>query len=212
MATRKKTSPAKDAKAKRRPKSAEATKALLLDITRKLMLEEGYAAVSARRVAKDAGVTSALVHYYYPTTDDLLIALFRQATERALARLTAILESDDPFPLLWANYADPVILVLSAEFRALAHHRKALREELARYTETSRKIQSGILAHVLKDAGIDTKEWPPLGVAVLLYGLLRSVVTDELVGITLGHTEAEVILNSLRERLTPRVRKTAAKD
>ena len=38
------------------------------------MIDEGYAAVSTRRVAAKAGLTPPLVHYYFPTTDDLLLA------------------------------------------------------------------------------------------------------------------------------------------
>ena len=63
------------------------TIALIFATTRQLMLDEGYAAVTTRRVAKDAGLTSALVHYYFPTTDDLLVALYRKASEDYHLRL-----------------------------------------------------------------------------------------------------------------------------
>ena len=37
------------------------TRAVLLDATEQLMLEEGYAAVSSRRVARTAGLNAGLV-------------------------------------------------------------------------------------------------------------------------------------------------------
>ena len=49
------------------------TRFRLLDITERVMIEDGYASVSSRRVAKDAGVTPALVHYYFATIDDLFL-------------------------------------------------------------------------------------------------------------------------------------------
>ena len=50
------------------------------------MLADGYAAVSSRSVAKEAGVTPALVHYYFPTLDDLFLAVLRRRAEQQLAR------------------------------------------------------------------------------------------------------------------------------
>ncbi len=49
----------------------------LLDAAQQLMVEEGYAAVTARGVAAKANVNSALVFYYFETMDGLFIALFR---------------------------------------------------------------------------------------------------------------------------------------
>ena len=58
--------------ASERPKARDsATRALLIDATIQIMLEEGYAAATSRRVAAKAGVKPALVHYYFPTMDEL---------------------------------------------------------------------------------------------------------------------------------------------
>ena len=65
------------------------------------MLEEGYAAVSSRRVASEAGVNVALVYYYFETMDDLFIALFRRGAERSLERQAEVLASPQPLWGLW---------------------------------------------------------------------------------------------------------------
>ena len=39
------------------------------------MLEDGYAAVSSRSVAAAVGIQAPLVHYYFPTLDDLFVAV-----------------------------------------------------------------------------------------------------------------------------------------
>jgi AcrR family transcriptional regulator len=44
------------------------SRAALLDATERIMLEEGYAAVSSRRVAERADLKPQLVHYYFRTT------------------------------------------------------------------------------------------------------------------------------------------------
>ncbi len=57
------------------------------------MLEEGYAAVTSRRVAAQAGLKPQLVHYYFRTMDDLFLAAYRRRAEQGLERLAQALAS-----------------------------------------------------------------------------------------------------------------------
>ena len=54
-----------------------ATRRALIQATAQVMLQEGYAAATSRRVAAQAGVKPALVHYYFPSMDDLYLAVLR---------------------------------------------------------------------------------------------------------------------------------------
>ena len=64
----------------RRPRAATAEKRRrLLDATEEIMLEDGYAAVSSRSVAARVGINAPLVHYYFPTLDDLFMALAEES-------------------------------------------------------------------------------------------------------------------------------------
>ena len=71
----------------------------LLDCVERLMVREGYAAVTYRAVAAKAGVTSGLVQYYFPTLDDLFIAAIRRRSEQNLQRLTDALDARPDQPL-----------------------------------------------------------------------------------------------------------------
>ncbi len=102
------------------------TRTQLLDATARLMREEGYAAVSSRRVAKEAGVTGALIHYYFPTLDDLFLATFRRGAERNLERHARVLAGAQPLHALWNFSIEPDGTVLLIEFMALANHRKSI--------------------------------------------------------------------------------------
>ena len=46
------------------------------------MRDEGYAAVTSRRVAEQAGLKPQLVHYYFRTMDDLFLEMFRRGADR----------------------------------------------------------------------------------------------------------------------------------
>jgi AcrR family transcriptional regulator len=58
----------------------------LIEATAQVMLDEGYASATSRRVAAKAGVKAALVHYYFPSMDDLFVAVLREKAEGNLAR------------------------------------------------------------------------------------------------------------------------------
>ena len=58
----------------------------LIQATAQIMLEEGYAAATSRRVAAKAGVKPALVHYYFPSMDELFLAVLRAGAEINLQR------------------------------------------------------------------------------------------------------------------------------
>jgi AcrR family transcriptional regulator len=57
---------------------------VLLETAEQLMLEEGYVAVTSRRVADKAGLKPQLVHYYFRTMDDLFLAVFRRRAEQGV--------------------------------------------------------------------------------------------------------------------------------
>ena len=102
----------------------------LMEATAQIMLDEGYAAATSRRVAARAGVRSALVYYYFPAMDDLFVAVLRAGSEASLARMRQAITAEEPLRALWSINTDPRWTGLYAEFVALANHRKAISAEL----------------------------------------------------------------------------------
>jgi AcrR family transcriptional regulator len=154
------------------------------------MLEEGYAAVSARRVAARAGLKHQLVHYYFRTMDDLLLDVFRRRAEEGLERQAKALASDQPLRALWEYSTDRAGTVLTMEFAGLANHRKAIRAEIARYAEKFRAAQLEALPSILDRYGLSSDDCPPVVMTVLLTGLSRVVAMEQTIGISIGHAEA----------------------
>lgn len=69
----------------------------LLDAAAQLIVEDGWGAVTTRRVADRAGVRPGLVHYHFSTVSDLLIEAALAAARREMARATeAMSQADDP--------------------------------------------------------------------------------------------------------------------
>ena len=65
---------------------------VLIDAAEKLLLEEGYAAVTSRRVAEKAGLKPQLVHYYFRTMEELFLAVFRRMAEAGEHLLAGVRE------------------------------------------------------------------------------------------------------------------------
>src|SRR5947209_13111195 len=67
------------------------------------LLEDGYARLSTRVVAADAGVNHALIHYYFGTRDKLVIAALDEANNQLLERQTRMYQSSGGFAEKWAQ-------------------------------------------------------------------------------------------------------------
>ncbi|WP_455355234.1 TetR/AcrR family transcriptional regulator [Streptomyces sp. SYSU K217416] len=61
----------------------------------KVIADNGFRALRIADVAKEAGLSSGIVHYYFTNKRDLVHAAFEQNVARSFARRMAILESDD---------------------------------------------------------------------------------------------------------------------
>jgi AcrR family transcriptional regulator len=153
------------------------------------MLEEGYAAVTSRRVAARAGLKPQLVHYYFRTMDDLFLALYRRRAEQGLERQTRALASDQPLWALWDLSRDPRGTALTMEFVALANHRKEIRAEFATSAERYRTEQARGLAVVLERYGIEAGQLPPVVFSVLMTSVSQVLVIEQESGMTTGHAE-----------------------
>jgi AcrR family transcriptional regulator len=158
----------------------------LLDAAGRLLVKEGYSAVTSRRVAASAGVNPALVHYYFGTMDGLLVVLFRRGADAYLDRLRQALASPQPLRTLWSLSTEPHGM---AEYVALANHNEAVRAQIVAYTEEVRALQAEALAPILAAHGIDPSRFPPWAVMMLIEGVSRLLLIDSSLGVTTGHGE-----------------------
>jgi AcrR family transcriptional regulator len=177
-----------------------ATRSVLLDIAQQLMISEGYAAVGVRRVAREAGVTPGLIHYYFRTLDDLFLALLRRNAERELESLREIATSTRPLHALWERGSHRQGAALTTEFVALANHRKAIRSEIAAHARRFRRAEVKIIATSL--AGRDT-DLPPVALSALLAYVSRTLVLEEALGLTVGHAETLALVERYLDSLEP---------
>ncbi|WP_082683780.1 MULTISPECIES: TetR/AcrR family transcriptional regulator [unclassified Mycobacterium] len=176
-----------------------ATRSALIEATAQVMLDEGYAAATSRRVAAKAGVKPALVHYYFPSMDDLFLAVLREGAEANLARQREAAAAEEPLHALWRlNSTHGARLFM--EFMALANHRKAIRSEIAAYAERFGGVEENVVATAMKAHGADVEAFPPIVMSMIVTSLARIVLLERGLGITRGHAEAEAFIERYLDR------------
>ena len=178
------------ARARRSKADDSVTRTMLLDAAEALMVEGGYAAVTSRRLAAKAGLNNGLVYYYFGTMDELYIALFRRAADRGLQPVTTVLESAQPLWQIWELSHDFADNSLMTEFIALSNHHKAIRAEIAAYSERLRILHIEKLSSVLEGYGVDPDEWPAASVVLFMIGMSRFLQMEAAFGVDLGHEDA----------------------
>jgi AcrR family transcriptional regulator len=177
------------------------TRAAIVRATEQVIREEGYAAASTRRVALRAGLKPSLVHYYFPTTDDLLLAVFEQGAAQSDKMMADALASDEPLRALWRYFSDESRTSLAVEYLALAIRRPAIRDKVAAHGEAMRKQQVAFLEKLLGDALSGPDGCPPAGMGVILAGIGRAIFVEGALGVTTGHREASEWVENWLKRL-----------
>ncbi len=178
------------------------TRARLVAAAERLLLEEGYAAVTSRRVGAAAGLKPQLVHYYFRTMDDLFLEVFRRRAEENLARFERTVAKGGSLRDLWQFSAELRGARFNIEFAALANHRKTIRAEVAHYAERFRAAQLEALRDALDGTDPHGRP-PPVAVLLMVTGLSQVLAIEEELGVTAGHSEAVAFVEELIARLEP---------
>jgi AcrR family transcriptional regulator len=176
------------------------TRSRLLDAAERLMLEEGYAAVTSRRVGREAGISSQLVHYYFRTMDELFLEMFRRRAEANLDRFERAMERDRSLGSFWDQGNDGRGAAITIEFVALANHRKAIRSEIAAYAQRFRTMQLAALTSVIDEYDLPD-DVGPAAMLLVMTGLSQVMALERALGVTAGHKETTTTIRQWLDRL-----------
>lgn len=171
----------------------------MLDAAERVLSNEGYAALSSRRIAEAAGFKQRLVYYYFQSMDALVTAMFRRMVDRETERLTAIAASARPIRGFWELARESRDTRLSAEFLALAHRNAELKKEVVDFVTFSRQLQ----ITALEKATSGRSDIPASAMVVLATNLALSLNREAALGIDLGHDVAEALITEILDRIEP---------
>ena len=73
------------------------------EVAQQLFFKQGFSLTSTTQIAKEAGCTQALVHYYYRTKENLFRQIFVEQIEAALEVIEESLMTEDSFERFMEN-------------------------------------------------------------------------------------------------------------
>jgi AcrR family transcriptional regulator len=169
-----------------------AAEAALLDAAERLLVDVGYAGITTRRLAEEAGVNHGLVHYYFGSIENVLVRTLQRFTERLVERQREMYAAVVPFVEKWRTAMrylveeDVRYEKVWLELHALAWNRPEMREHLARVDAEWRTVLTEAFEEPRRELGIDM----PLEALVSLVVTFNiGIMVERLSGITSGHGE-----------------------
>jgi len=175
----------------------------LIEAASELLEEEGYQAISARRVAGRAKLKPQLVHYYFQSMEDLMITVFQRSSANYYRLHDEALSSPKPLHAIWELNSNMPEARRMFEYIALAKVYPGLREEMRKTGENFREQQIETIRRVFKERGINDPEVSADGLAGLLSAVARNFVIEDQVGVSRGHQEMEAFIKALLDRYEP---------
>jgi TetR/AcrR family transcriptional regulator len=166
--------------------------AALLDAAERLLVDVGYAGITTRRLAEEAGVNHGLVHYYFGSNENLLVRALERFTERLVERQRELYSADMPFVEKWRTAMryliseDVTYEKIWLELQALAWNNPDVRERLARVNAEWRAVLTEAFEEPHRELGIDM---PLEALVSLVITFNVGIMVERLGGIETGHAE-----------------------
>ena len=167
-----------------------ASEEALLDAAERVLVDAGYAGITTRRLAEEAGVNHGLVHYYFGSNENVLVRALERFTERLIERQSALYAADLPFLEKWRAAMrhliadDATYEKIWMELQALAWNEPELRARLADVNAQWRAVLTEAFAEPHRALGIAM----PLDALVsLVITFNLGIMVERLGGIEAGH-------------------------
>jgi AcrR family transcriptional regulator len=160
----------------------------MLDSAQDILREEGYGALTSRRVAERLGVKQRLVYYYFRTMDDLIAETFRHLATRELERLEKALSGAFPLREIWDVCIHTHDARMVADFMALANRSDSLRKEVVNYIEESRRMHVDALKKAMPAAEADGHP-SPIALVIFATSAALSLHRESGIGVRMGHDQ-----------------------
>lgn len=166
--------------------------AALLDAAERLLVKDGYARISTRRVAQEAGVNHGLVHYYFGSMEELLVQVLERFTAGLVERQRAMYEAEGPFLEKWRTawrFHEQDLATgypkLWCELQAMAWNEPPLRDRLVAVNAAWRAVLAEAFEAARAELAIELPPTDALVALVMMFA--QGAQLERLLGIDAGH-------------------------
>jgi AcrR family transcriptional regulator len=179
------------------PSTRADTEDAFLDAAERLLIGVGYAGISTRRLAEEAGANHGLVHYYFGSMENLFVRVLERFTERLIARQREMYARTD---ISGAEKWNTAMSFLEAdleagypkiwlELQALGWNRPDIAERVAEVNRVWREVLTEAFDRMIDEYGLDRERMPLPALVSLAMTFNEGVMVERLSGISTGHRD-----------------------
>jgi AcrR family transcriptional regulator len=171
--------------------------ARLMDAAERLLYDVGYAGVTTRAVAEEAGVKHGLVHYYFGSMDELLTQTLERFVDQLAEALEALYEDPglsfaDKWRLgsqFWVDEPASRFPKILLELLAMGWNMRSLQPGLTQVHARFRAIFERHFGQALRDYGLDETEFPLKVIVAAVTSFQLGLIVEGLSDVHEGHQE-----------------------
>jgi AcrR family transcriptional regulator len=170
------------------------TEQRFLDAAERLLVDIGYADITTRKLADEAGANLGLVHYYFGSMEELFLQVLERFTAQLITRQRAMYSAPGPYIEKWREAMryldeDRPYQKIWWELQAMAWNRPEFQPRVASvhkaWCDAMRNaVAEALERYKLDDDGFSTEAWVTLIVTVN-----EGIILERLSGIDRGHRE-----------------------
>jgi AcrR family transcriptional regulator len=179
------------------------TEEAFLDAAERLLVSAGYAGVSVRRLAEEAGANHGLVHYYFGSMEELFLRVLERFTGRLIERQKEMYAADVPFIQKWRaamRFLDEDLAAgypkIWFELQAMAWNHPEMRERVATVNAQWRAVLTDAFRNAFDEYGLDRIEVPVSAVVSLVMTFNEGIMLERLSGVSQGHRQLLRVIDS----------------
>ena len=166
----------------------------LLDAAERLLVSVGYASITTRSVAKEAGVNHGLVHYYFGSMENLLLRVLERFTDTLVERQREMYaRTDVPFIDKWRTAMGFLEEDIAAgypkiwlELQAMAWNNPEFGERVAKVNGEWRAVLTEAFEGAMRGYGVDRRRFPVEAVVSLVMTFNEGIMLERMSGIDTG--------------------------
>ena len=171
--------------------------ARLMDAAERLLYDVGYAGVTTRAVAEEAGIKHGLVHYYFGSMDELLTQTLERFVDQLAEALEALYEDPglsfaDKWRLgsqFWVDEPASRFPKILLELLAMGWNMRSLQPRLTQVHARFRAIFERHFGQALRDYGLDETEFPLKVIVAAGTSFQLGLIVEGLSDVHEGHQE-----------------------
>jgi AcrR family transcriptional regulator len=169
----------------------------VLEAAERLLVEVGYAGISARRLAKEAGVNLGLIHYHFGSMENVFVEALEGFTARVTQRQKALYAADVPFIEKWRTAMRYLVdedvssgyEKIYLELYAMSWNQPEIRKRLARVSARWRAVLTRAFREAILEYRLDPEEFPVEALVSLVMTFNEGVMMERHGGVFAGHRE-----------------------